>query len=119
VAGTVQGDFHDIGKNIVTMALKGGGYDVVDSGVGVSPENFVAAVKKDAPQFVLMSSLISLITDSMRNTIQTLDAAGVRKQGHVGIGGAQVTQKFADEIGADFYGSEAHGAVEKCNQLLH
>jgi 5-methyltetrahydrofolate--homocysteine methyltransferase len=118
VVGTVQGDFHDIGKNIVKMMLEGGGYEVVDLGVDVSPEAFVAAVKKEAPQFVLMSALITLTMDSMRKTIQTLDAAGVRKQVRIGIGGAPVTQKFADEIGADFYGSDAHGCVEKCNQLL-
>jgi 5-methyltetrahydrofolate--homocysteine methyltransferase len=75
-------------------------------------------VKKEAPQFVLMSALITLTMDSMRKTIKTLDAAGVRKQVRIGIGGAPVTQKFADEIGADFYGSDAHGCVEKCNQLL-
>jgi 5-methyltetrahydrofolate--homocysteine methyltransferase len=119
VVGTVQGDFHDIGKNIVKIMLEGGGYEVVDLGVDVSPEAFVAAVKKEAPQFVLMSALITLTMDSMRKTIQSMDAAGVRKQVLIGIGGAPVTQKFADEIGADFYGSDAHGAVEKCNQLLH
>ena len=118
IVGTVQGDFHDIGKNIVKIMLEGGGYEVVDLGVDVSPEAFVEAVKKEAPQFVLMSALITLTMDSMRKTILTMDAAGVRKQVRVGIGGAPVTQKFADEIGADFYGSDAHGCVEKCNQLL-
>jgi 5-methyltetrahydrofolate--homocysteine methyltransferase len=118
VVGTVQGDFHDIGKNIVKMMLEGGGYEVVDLGVDVSPDAFVNAVKNEAPQFVLMSALITLTMDSMRKTIQSMDAAGVRKQVRVGIGGAPVTQKFADEIGADFYTSDAHGCVEKCNQLL-
>ena len=119
LVGTVQGDFHDIGKNIVKMMLEGGGYEVVDLGVDVSPEAFVAAVKAEAPQFVLLSALITLTMASMRKTIQTLDAAGVRQQVRIGIGGAPVTQKFADEIGADFYGADAHGCVEKCNQLLH
>jgi 5-methyltetrahydrofolate--homocysteine methyltransferase len=119
VVGTVAGDFHDIGKNIVKIMLEGGGYEVVDLGVDVSPEAFVSAVKKEAPRFILMSALITLTMDSMRKTIQTLVAAGVRKQVLIGIGGAPVTQKFADEIGADFYSSDAHGAVEKCNQLLH
>jgi len=119
VVGTVAGDFHDIGKNIVKIMLEGGGYEVVDLGVDVSPEAFVNAVKTEAPRFVLMSALITLTMDSMRKTIQALESAGVRTQVLIGIGGAPVTQKFADEIGADFYGSDAHGAVEKCNQLLH
>ena len=118
VVGTVQGDFHDIGKNILKIMLEGGGYEVVDLGVDVSPEAFIAAVQKEAPQFVLMSALITLTMDSMRKTIRALEGAGMRKQLRIGVGGAPVTQKFADEIGADFYGSDAHGAVEKCNQLL-
>ncbi len=119
VVGTVAGDFHDIGKNIVKMMLEGGGYEVVDLGVDVSVEKFVDAVRKEKPDFVLMSALITLTMDSMRRTIQALKAAGVRSGVMVGIGGAPVTQKFADEIGADFYGSDAYGCVEKCNQLLH
>ena len=119
VVGTVQGDFHDIGKNIVKIMLEGGGYEVVDLGVDVSPEAFLGAVQKEAPRFVLLSALITLTMDSMRKTIQALESAGVRAQVVVGIGGAPVTQKFADEIGADFYGSDAYGCVEKCNQLLH
>ena len=74
--------------------------------------------RNEAPQFVLMSALITLTMNSMRKSIQTMDAAGVRKQVRVGTGGAPVTQEFADEIGADFYTSDAHGCVEKCNQLL-
>ena len=115
VVGTVAGDFHDI----VKIMLEGGGYEVVDLGVDVSPEAFVSAVQQEAPRFVLMSALITLTMDGMRKTIQALEGAGVRKQVLIGIGGAPVTQKFADEIGADFYGSDAHGAVEKCNRLLH
>jgi len=118
VVGTVAGDFHDIGKNIVKIMLEGGGYEVVDLGVDVSPEAFVDAVKKEAPAVILMSALITLTMDSMRKTVQALESAGVRKQVLIGIGGAPVTQKFAEEIGADFYGSDAHSAVEKCNQLL-
>jgi len=118
LVGTVQGDFHDIGKNIVKMMLEGGGYEVVDLGVDVSPESFVAAIEQEAPQFVLMSALITLTMDSMRRTIQTLEASGVRQKVRVGVGGAPVTQKFADEIGADFYNADAYGCVEKCNQLL-
>jgi 5-methyltetrahydrofolate--homocysteine methyltransferase len=119
VVGTVAGDFHDIGKNIVKMMLEGGGYEVVDLGVDVSPETFVAAVQKEAPRFVMMSALITLTMDSMRRTIETLKGAGVRDRVLVGVGGAPVTQKYADEIGADFYSQDAYGCVEKCNQLLH
>ena len=119
VVGTVAGDFHDIGKNIVKLMLEGGGYEVVDLGVDVSPEAFVAAVEKESPRFVMMSALITLSMDSMRRTIETLKAAGVRDRVLIGIGGAPVTQKFADEIGADFYSQDAYGCVEKCNQLLH
>jgi 5-methyltetrahydrofolate--homocysteine methyltransferase len=119
VVGTVAGDFHDIGKNIVKMMLEGGGYEVVDLGVDVSPEAFVAAVEKEAPRFVMMSALITLTMDSMRRTIETLKGAGVRDRILIGVGGAPVTQKFADEIGADFYSQDAYGCVEKCNQLLH
>lgn len=118
VVGTVQGDFHDIGKNIVKMMLEGGGYEVVDLGVDVSPESFLAAVQKEAPRLVVMSALITLTMDSMRRTIETLKSAGVRERVLVGVGGAPVTQKFADEIGADFYSQDAHGCVEKCNQLI-
>jgi 5-methyltetrahydrofolate--homocysteine methyltransferase len=119
VVGTVAGDFHDIGKNIVKMMLEGGGYEVVDLGVDVSPEAFVAAVEKESPRFVMMSALITLTMDSMRRTIETMKGAGVRDRVLIGIGGAPVTQKFADEIGADFYSQDAYGCVEKCNQLLH
>ena len=119
VVGTVAGDFHDIGKNIVKLMLEGGGYEVVDLGVDVSPDAFVAAVERESPRFVMMSALITLTMDSMRRTIETLKAAGVRDRVLIGIGGAPVTQKFADEIGADFYSQDAYGCVEKCNQLLH
>jgi 5-methyltetrahydrofolate--homocysteine methyltransferase len=119
IVGTVQGDFHDIGKNIVKIMLEGGGYEVIDLGVDVSPEAFLAAVQKEAPRFVLLSALITLTMDSMRKTIQAFESAGVRGKIVVGIGGAPVTQRFADEIGADFYGSDAYGCVEKCNRLLH
>lgn len=119
VVGTVAGDFHDIGKNIVKMMLEGGGYEVVDLGVDVSPEAFVAAVEKESPRFVLMSALITLTMDSMRRTIETMKGTGVRDRVLIGVGGAPVTQKFADEVGADFYSQDAYGCVEKCNQLLH
>ncbi|MCZ7565309.1 MAG: corrinoid protein [Burkholderiales bacterium] len=119
VIGTVAGDFHDIGKNIVKMMLEGAGYEVVDLGVDVGPEKFVEAVANETPNFVLMSALITLTMESMRRTIEALDAAGVRAAVRVGVGGAPLTQKFADEIGADFYSQDAYGCVETCNRMLH
>ena len=119
VVGTVAGDFHDIGKNIVKMMMEGAGYEVVDLGVDVAPEKFVAAVQGEAPRFVLMSALITLTMESMRRTIAAMQAAGVRGNVLIGVGGAPLTQKFADEIGADFYGEDAYNCVETCNRLLH
>jgi 5-methyltetrahydrofolate--homocysteine methyltransferase len=117
--GTVAGDFHDIGKNIVKAMLEGGGYEVIDLGIDTSAEKFIEAVRKDAVQAVLLSSLITIAMENMRLTIQALESAGLRKSVIIGVGGASVTQKFADEIGADFYSSDAFGAVEKCNALLN
>jgi 5-methyltetrahydrofolate--homocysteine methyltransferase len=119
VIGTVAGDFHDIGKNIVKMMMEGAGYEVVDLGVDVAPDKFVEAVRKESPDFVLMSALITLTMESARRTIQALDEAGMRKAVKVGVGGAPLTQKFADEIGADFYGADAYDCVQACDRLVH
>jgi len=117
--GTVAGDFHDIGKNIVKIMLEGGGYEVVDLGVDTPAESFIDAVRKESVQAVLMSSLITLTMENMRLAIQALESAGLRKSVIIGVGGAPVTQKFADEIGADFYSPDAYSAVEKCNALIN
>jgi 5-methyltetrahydrofolate--homocysteine methyltransferase len=117
--GTVAGDFHDIGKNIVKIMLEGGGYEVLDLGVDTPAEKFVDVVRGESVQAVLMSSLITLTMENMRKTIEALESAGLRKSIVIGVGGAPVTQKFADEIGADFYSPDAYGAVEKCNSLLN
>ncbi len=119
VIGTVAGDFHDIGKNIVKMMMEGAGYDVVDLGVDVPADKFVAAVRDESPDFVLMSALITLTMESARRTIEALAAAGLRAGVKVGVGGAPLTQKFADEIGADFYGADAYECVQACNRLVH
>lgn len=119
VIGTVAGDFHDIGKNIVKIMLEGQGYEVVDLGVDASAEKFVEAVRSNAPQFVLMSALITLTMESMRKTVQALEAAGLRGGIKIGVGGAPLTKKFADEIGADFYSEDAYQCVEACNAQLH
>ena len=117
--GTVAGDFHDIGKNIVKAMLEGGGYEVIDLGIDTSAEKFIDAVRTEAVQAVLLSSLITIAMENMRLTIQAFEKAGLRSSVIIGVGGASVTQKFADEIGADFYSSDAFGAVEKCNSLLN
>lgn len=118
VLGTVQGDFHDIGKNIVRMMLEGGGYEVVDLGVDVSAEKFIDAIRKESPQFVLMSALITLTMEGMRRTIAALEEAGLRESVRVGVGGAPLTHKYAAEIGADFYSEDAYECVQACNRLI-
>ena len=119
VIGTVAGDFHDIGKNIVKMMMEGAGYEVVDLGVDVPADRFVDAVRKESPDFVLMSALITLTMESMRKTVEALNAAGVRSAVRIGVGGAPLTSKFAQEIGADFYSPDAYECVETCNRLTH
>jgi len=118
VIGTVSGDFHDIGKNIVKMMMEGNGYEVVDLGVDVSPEAFIEAVRRESPHFVLLSALITLTMESMRGIVEALEQAGVREAVVIGVGGAPLTHKFAEEIRADFYAADAYGCVERCNQLL-
>lgn len=119
VVGTVQGDFHDIGKNIVCMMLEGAGYEVVDLGVDVPPEKFVDAVREQSPRFVLMSALITLTMEGMRRTIAAIDEAGLRGSVRVGVGGAPLTHDFAKEIGADFYSEDAYECVLACDRLVH
>ena len=111
VIGTVKGDLHDIGKNLVAAMLEGGGFEVIDLGVNVSPEQFVAAVKERNAQVVAMSALLTTTMPSMRSTVEALKHAGVRDRVKVLIGGAPITQKYADEIGADGYSDNAPAAV--------
>ena len=118
VIGSVKGDIHDVGKNIVSMVLEGAGYEVIDLGIDVPPEKFVAAIQQHHPKFVLMSALITLTMSMMDETMKALKQAGVRDKIKVGVGGAPLTQKFADQIGADFYGKDARAAVIKCNSLI-
>jgi 5-methyltetrahydrofolate--homocysteine methyltransferase len=118
VIGTVKGDIHDVGKNIVSMVLQGGGYEVIDLGIDVPPEKFVDAVKQHQPRFVLMSALLTLTMAMMEETLKALKQAGLTEKVKVGVGGAPLTQSFADRIGADFYGKDARAAVIKCNELI-
>lgn len=118
VIGTVKGDIHDVGKNIVSMVLQGGGYEVIDLGIDVPPEKFVDAVKQHQPRFVLMSALLTLTMSMMEETVKALKQAGLKQKVKVGVGGAPLTQSFADRIGADFYGKDARVAVIKCNEFM-
>lgn len=111
VIGTVKGDLHDIGKNLVAAMLEGGGFEVIDLGVNVSPDQFVNAVKERNANIVAMSALLTTTMPSMKTTIEALRAAGVRDKVRVLIGGAPITQKYADEIGADGFGENAPSAV--------
>jgi len=118
VIGTVKGDLHDIGKNLVSMMLKGQGFEVEDLGVSVDPRKFVEAVKREQPQIVAMSALLTTTMVEMRNVIQALEGAGLRAKVKVIVGGAPVTQNFADQIGADGYAYDAPGAAQKCKELV-
>jgi 5-methyltetrahydrofolate--homocysteine methyltransferase len=118
VIGTVAGDLHDIGKNLVVMMLEGGGFDVVDVGIDIAPEKFVEAVKTEKPDLMGMSALLTTTMPSMEKTIDALVEAGVRDSVKVMIGGAPVTQSYADEIGADGYASDAASAVDLARALM-
>jgi corrinoid protein of di/trimethylamine methyltransferase len=118
VIGTVKGDLHDIGKNIVASMLEGSGFEVIDLGSDVGPEKFVAAVQERNPQIVCMSALLTVTMPSMKTTIDALAAAGLRGKVKVLIGGAPVTMQYAREIGADGYSENASGAVGVVRSLL-
>jgi len=118
VIGTVKGDLHDIGKNLVSMMLEGAGFEVTDLGVDVAPEKFVEAIRENQAQIVALSALLTTTMTMMKDTIAILAEAGVRDQVKIIIGGAPVTQSYADEIGADGYGRTAQDAVELCQHIL-
>jgi 5-methyltetrahydrofolate--homocysteine methyltransferase len=118
VLGTVKGDLHDIGKNLVAMMLEGGGFEVIDLGVDASPDKFVTAIRDEQPQVVGMSALLTTTMVNMRSIIDALAEAGVRDQVRIMIGGAPVTQRYADEIGADGYAPDAASAVDLARSLV-
>jgi 5-methyltetrahydrofolate--homocysteine methyltransferase len=111
VIGTVKGDLHDIGKNLVAAMLEGGGFEVIDLGVNVSPEKFIATVQEKNAQIIAMSALLTTTMPAMKTTIDALKSSGVREKVKVLIGGAPITQKYAEEIGADGFSDNAVGAV--------
>jgi corrinoid protein of di/trimethylamine methyltransferase len=116
--GTVQGDLHDIGKNLVASMLEGGGFEVVDLGTDVPPKKFIDAIEQEHIQIVALSALLTVTMASMKKTIDALRDAGVRDRVKVMVGGAPVTQQYADEIGADGYSDNASAAVAVARRLV-
>ena len=118
VIGAVKGDLHDIGKNIVAAMLEGAGFEVTDLGADVAPERFVEAVRATHPHLVCLSALLTVTMPAMRTTLNALSAAGLRGQVKVIVGGAPVTARYGDEIGADGYGENAAAAVALARKLV-
>ncbi|HVN55796.1 MAG TPA: corrinoid protein [Anaerolineaceae bacterium] len=116
--GTVKGDLHDIGKNLVAMMLEGAAFEMIDLGADVPPEKFVAAVKESGAQIVAMSALLTTTMPNMKATLDALKEAGIRDQVKVMIGGAPVTEAYARQIGADGYSPDASRVVSLAKSLL-
>jgi 5-methyltetrahydrofolate--homocysteine methyltransferase len=115
--GTVKGDLHDIGKNLVASLLEGGGFEVIDLGADVPPEKFIEAVREKGAQIVCLSALLTVTMPSMKTTIEALRQAGVRDKVKILVGGAPVTRQYAEEIGADGYGENASNAVALARRM--
>jgi 5-methyltetrahydrofolate--homocysteine methyltransferase len=118
VIGTVKGDLHDIGKNLVGSMLEGGGFEVIDLGADVAPEKFIDAIQNRGAKIVCLSALLTVTMPSMKKTIEALEQAGVRQNVKVLVGGAPVTPQFATEIGADGYGETANAAVALARRFV-
>jgi len=116
--GTVKGDLHDIGKNLVASMLEGGGFEVIDLGADVPAEKFIEAVNDKGAHIVALSALLTVTMPAMRTTIDAIKAAGVRDKVKVIVGGAPVTKQFADEIGADGFGENASVAVALARKMM-
>jgi len=119
VMGTVQGDLHDIGKNLVEMMLEGAGFEVIDLGTDISTDKFVEAVKEHKPNIIGMSALLTTTMVNMVKVIKALDDAGLRGKVKIMVGGAPITQNYADQIGADGYSPDASSAVDKAKVFLN
>ncbi len=118
VLGTVKGDLHDIGKNLVRMMFEGAGFEVMDLGVDVPADRFVAAVKEHKPEILGMSALLTTTMGEMKTVIEAVDAAGLRNQVKIMVGGAPLTPKFAQDIGADAYSKDAAEAASTAKKLV-
>lgn len=118
ILGTVQGDLHDIGKNLVKMLMEGAGFSVIDLGTDVPPAAFVDAIKEHNADIVAMSALLTTTMPKMKETMEAMENAGIRDQVKVLVGGAPVTENYADEIGADGYGYDAGSAVRIAKEYM-
>jgi len=118
VIGTVMGDLHDIGKNLVRMMLEGAGFEVIDLGVDISSDKFVDAIKKHKPEIIGMSALLTTTMINMVEVIKAIDEAGLRNKVKIMVGGAPVTRNYAEQIGADGYASNAASAVEYAKKII-
>ena len=118
VIGTVKGDLHDIGKNLVCMMLEGAGFQVIDCGIDCAPEKFIKAAQDNGATIIGMSALLTTTMPSMKTVVEAINAAGLKGKIKTMIGGAPVTQRYADEIGADGYAPDAASAVDTAKQLL-
>lgn len=118
VAGTVKGDVHDIGKNIVLMFMETAGFEVIDLGIDVPPEQFIRVVKREKPDLLVLSCLYTLTMHAMEDTLIALKKAGLRGKVKTLVGGAPITQEFAESIGADGFGMDAVDGVRKAKELL-
>jgi 5-methyltetrahydrofolate--homocysteine methyltransferase len=118
VMGTVKGDLHDIGKNLVCMMLEGAGFQIVDCGIDCAPEKFIKAAQDNGATIIGMSALLTTTMPAMKNVVETLAQSGLKGKVKTMIGGAPVTQRYADEIGADGYAPDAASAVDIAKQLL-
>jgi 5-methyltetrahydrofolate--homocysteine methyltransferase len=117
IIGTVKGDLHDIGKNIVSMVLQANGFEIIDLGIDVSPEKFIDAIKKHNADMLALSCLLTTTIPSMNQTINKLEADGLRNNVKVLIGGPPTSNKIAEEMGADYYGKDAYSAVEIAKRI--
>jgi len=118
VMGTVKGDIHDIGKNLVNIMLEGAGFEVVDLGVNVPPEKFIEAIEQHRPQAVGMSAFLTTTMPMFKTTIEAIAAAGLRDQVKILVGGAPVTQEYCEVVGADGFATDASAAVRLTKQLI-
>ncbi len=118
VIGTVKGDLHDIGKNLVAMMLEGVGFEIIDLGTDVAPEAFLTAINDHQPHFIAMSALLTTTMPAMGLTVKTLQEAGVRDKVRIMVGGAPITQAYADEIGADIYAQDGAAAAREAKASM-
>lgn len=118
VLGTVKGDLHDIGKNLVAMMMESGGLEVINLGIDIGPDKFAAAIREHQPQIVAMSALLTTTMPAMKETIEYITAQGLRDQVKIIVGGAPISKDFADSIGADGFAPDAASATDLCKELV-